>query len=127
MGRVRQRGTSPELASRRIVYSLGLRYTLNNRDLPGSPDLANRSRRFVIFVHGCFWHRHAGCVGASTPKSNRTFWRQKFVYNVQRDQRAAAALRKMGYRVFVIWECEAADRIVVARKLASIHSQTCIA
>jgi DNA mismatch endonuclease (patch repair protein) len=122
MGTVRQSGTFPELATRRIVYALGLRYTLNNRDLPGSPDLANRSRRFVIFVHGCFWHRHAGCVGASTPKSNRAFWRRKFAYNVQRDQRTAAALRKIGYRVFVIWECEAADRNAVARKLVSIRS-----
>jgi DNA mismatch endonuclease (patch repair protein) len=123
MGRVRQSGTLPELVARRIVYSLGLRFTLNNRDLPGSPDLANRSRRFVIFVHGCFWHRHAGCAGASTPKSNRTFWRQKFMYNVQRDRRAATALRKMGYRVFVIWECEAADRIAVTGKLSSILAQ----
>ena len=86
MGRVRQRGTSPELAARRIVYALGLRYTLNNRDLPGSPDLANRSRRFVIFVHGCFWHRHADCVRASTPKRNRTFWRNKFAHNERRDR-----------------------------------------
>jgi DNA mismatch endonuclease (patch repair protein) len=124
MGRVRQRGTIPELAARRIVYALGLRYTLNNRDLPGSPDIANRSRRFVIFVHGCFWHCHAGCGRAKLPKRNRAFWRRKFAYNMRRDQRAAAALKKTGYRVIVIWECHAADRIAVTRKLASIRSQT---
>ena len=120
MGKVRQHATAPELAVRRIVYARGLRYTLNNRDLPGSPDLANRSRRFAIFVHGCFWHRHAGCVRASIPKRNRSFWCEKFAYNVRRDRRATAALRKLGYCVVVIWECQATDRSVLARELARI-------
>lgn len=106
MGRVRQRDTAPELAVRRVLYALGMRYTTRNRDLPGSPDLANRSRRWAIFVHGCYWHRHEGCARATTPRNNRSFWIAKFARNVERDKRAAGALRSMGYEVLTVWECE---------------------
>lgn len=106
MSRIRQQGTSPELAVRRAVATLGLRYTTNNKDLPGSPDLANRSRRWAIFVHGCYWHRHAGCYKATTPRTNTEFWLNKFSRNVERDNEAQAALRRAGYRVLTLWQCE---------------------
>jgi DNA mismatch endonuclease, patch repair protein len=105
MAGVRQKGTRPELVVRRSLSALGRRYRLNNRDLDGSPDLANRAQRWVVFVHGCFWHRH-GCKASTTPTRNREFWEAKFARNVERDRRAAAALRALGYTVIVIWECE---------------------
>ena len=106
MGRVRQRDTEPELRVRRACRSLGLHYRTRNRDLPGSPDLANRSRRWAIFVHGCYWHRHAGCPKASTPHRNPEFWKAKFATNAERDRAAVMQLRKRGYLVLTIWQCE---------------------
>jgi len=94
---------------RRILYSLGHRYRVQNRNLPGSPDIANRSRRWAIFVHGCYWHRHAGCKKATTPKRNSEFWKAKFERNVQRDASAVRELEAMGFRVVTVWECETAD------------------
>jgi DNA mismatch endonuclease, patch repair protein len=109
MSRIRQTGTAPELAVRRAVATLGLRYTTNNKDLPGSPDLANRSRRWAIFVHGCYWHRHEGCYMATTPRTNTEFWLNKFSRNVERDNDAQATLRRAGYRVLTFWQCELGD------------------
>jgi len=106
MADVRQRDTTPELAVRRALTMLGLRYRVRNRDLPGSPDIANRTRKWAVFVHGCFWHRHPGCVRSTTPKRNRAFWKKKFEANVERDARAVAALRERGFRVVTVWECE---------------------
>ena len=106
MGRVRQSGTTPELRVRRVCSALGMRYRTRNRDLPGSPDLANRRRRWAIFVHGCYWHRHLGCPRATTPKTNRDFWLAKFARNCERDRQAYAALEATGYAVLVVWECE---------------------
>lgn len=106
LGRVRQHGTDPELAVRAMVSALGHRYRTHNRDLPGSPDLANRTRRWAVFVHGCYWHSHQGCRRATVPKNNRAFWEAKFAANRARDARALRALRRAGYRVAVVWECE---------------------
>jgi DNA mismatch endonuclease, patch repair protein len=106
MSRIRQKGTAPEMCVRRALSDLGHRYTLNNSDLPGSPDMANRSKRWAAFVHGCFWHHHANCPRATTPKSNTAFWMAKFAANIQRDQAAVRALESMGYKVVTIWECE---------------------
>lgn len=106
---VRRQGTSAELAVRNAMRELRLRFTIKNGDLPGSPDLANRTKKFAIFVHGCFWHRHANCARSSTPKSNRAFWAAKFTANRSRDRRVVKSLRKLGYRVVVIWECESKD------------------
>jgi DNA mismatch endonuclease (patch repair protein) len=106
MGRVRRHGTTPELVARSVVSSLGARYTLKNRDLPGSPDLANRTRKFAIFINGCFWHRHTGCPKATLPKRNRQFWQAKFSRNAERDAEVAIALERIGFKVMVIWECQ---------------------
>ena len=106
LGRIRQKGTAAELAVRAVVASLGVRYRVTNGDLPGRPDIANRKRRWAIFVHGCFWHRHPGCYRTTTPKRNRAFWLAKFKANRQRDVRVIRELRAQGYAVLVIWECE---------------------
>jgi DNA mismatch endonuclease, patch repair protein len=105
MARVRQKATQPELLVGKALRALGHRYRSKNRDLPGSPDFANRKARWAVFVHGCFWHRH-GCSATTTPGRNREFWQAKFERNVARDQQAVEALRARGFRVLVIWECE---------------------
>jgi DNA mismatch endonuclease (patch repair protein) len=109
MRSVRQRGSSPELVVRKMVHALGGRYRLHCKSLPGSPDLVLPGRRLAIFVHGCFWHRHAGCSRASTPKSNVEFWLQKFQANIERDARKEQDLSTLGWRVVTVWECETRD------------------
>jgi DNA mismatch endonuclease, patch repair protein len=124
MSRVRQKGTKPELTIRRAVSTLGLRYTINNKDLPGSPDLANRSRRWAIFVHGCYWHRHEGCYRATTPRTNTEFWLNKFSRNVTRDSDARASLLRAGYLVLIFWQCELEENCNVARRLKRLTDPT---
>jgi DNA mismatch endonuclease (patch repair protein) len=106
MRRVKGRGTGPELAVRRLVWSLGGRYRLNRADLPGKPDIVLSGRRLAIFVHGCFWHGHACARGARVPRSNRDYWVSKVRRNRERDQAARSALEAAGWRVEVVWECE---------------------
>jgi DNA mismatch endonuclease, patch repair protein len=118
MGRIRRHGTVPEMTVRALVSSLGVRYTLKNQDLPGSPDLANRTRKFAIFVHGCFWHRHEACSRATVPKRNHHFWATKFERNVERDLSVSAALRDMGFKVATIWECELGSLPGLRRRLS---------
>ena len=119
MARIRGRDTAPELAVRRIAHRMGLRFRLHRKDLPGRPDLVFPKHRLVVFVHGCFWHRHEGCRRASTPKSNISFWVEKFAANVDRDARHEAALRALGWRVLVIWQCETGDDATLERRLAA--------
>ena len=108
MGLVRGKNTSPELAVRSIVHRLGYRYALHAKDLPGAPDLVFRKRRRVIFVHGCFWHRHSkkSCRLARLPKSRLDFWLPKLESNQIRDMRHRKALRAAGWRILVVWECD---------------------
>ena len=119
MARIRRRDTVPELAVRRIAHRMRLRFRLQRKDLPGCPDLVFPKHRLAVFVHGCFWHRHEGCRYASTPKSRIAFWTEKFVANVVRDARQEAALRALGWRVLVIWQCETRNEAAVERKLAA--------
>lgn len=105
MRRVRQQGTSLELLVRRGLHRRGLRYRIGDRRLPGSPDLSFPSRKAVVFVHGCFWHAH-DCRLGRRPSSNTAFWDQKAVANRERDARKEEALRALGWRVFVVWQCE---------------------
>lgn len=106
MARVRSKGMRPELAVRKLAYSLGYRYRLHARDLPGCPDMVFRPRRKVVFVHGCFWHRHANCKLARMPKSHVSFWRQKLEGNRRRDEEKRRELVRAGWRVLTIWECQ---------------------
>jgi DNA mismatch endonuclease, patch repair protein len=101
-----RRDTKPERQVAAALRVLGLGYRKNVRGLPGKPDFANRSKRWVIFVHGCFWHRHTGCSRATSPKSNPDFWSEKFAANRRRDAKAIRSLRAMGFKVVVIWECD---------------------
>jgi DNA mismatch endonuclease, patch repair protein len=109
MRAVKGRGTTPELAVRRLIWSLGGRYRLNRADLPGKPDIVLPGRRLAIFVHGCFWHGHDCARGARVPKANRDYWLGKVGRNRARDIAARAALEAQGWRVETIWECELRD------------------
>lgn len=120
MSRVRQKGTGGELRVGGVLRQLGLAYRRNVRKLPGSPDFANRSRKWAVFVNGCFWHQHSGCVRATMPKTNRTFWETKFAANRLRDLRASRSLRRQGYCVVTVWECETEDDERLRRKLSKI-------
>ncbi|PDS69647.1 very short patch repair endonuclease [Rhizobium phaseoli] len=116
MGRVKSKNTGPEVLVRRIVHRLGFRFRLHGKDLPGRPDLVFRRRRKVIFVHGCFWHRHH-CGRATTPRTNVEFWERKFSQNIARDNAALEALDVMGWSTLVIWECQTKDETQLARYL----------
>jgi DNA mismatch endonuclease (patch repair protein) len=106
MRRVKCRATKPELAVRRLIWSLGGRYRLNRSDLPGKPDIVLSGRRLAILVHGCFWHGHDCARGARIPKANRDYWTRKIAANKARDAAARLALAAAGWRVETIWECE---------------------
>jgi len=100
--------TGPEMRVRRVTHALGYRFRLHRRDLPGTPDLIFPRLRKVIFVHGCFWHRHSGCRHARLPKSRRNYWLPKLKRNSTRDTEVVAALRALGWTVLVVWECQVA-------------------
>lgn len=112
MSRVRGRDTKPEMQVRRLVHAMGYRFRLHRRDLPGVPDLVFPSRRKVIFVHGCFWHRHPdpACKLARMPKSRLDFWSTKLENNKNRDEKNIVQLNDLGWKTLVIWECQAGDR-----------------
>ena len=106
MRAVGRRDTRPELRVRRALHSMGYRFRLHRKDLPGTPDIVLPKYRTCIFVHGCFWHRHEGCKKATTPKSNESFWQEKFARNVLRDEENRRALEALGWNVVIVWECE---------------------
>lgn len=110
MARITGKNTTPEVSVRQVAHSLGLRFRVHRRDLPGRPDLVLRKHRCALFVNGCFWHQHEGCRRASSPKSNTGYWSEKLARNVARDLRNAEELERLGWRVVVIWECETKDR-----------------
>src|SRR5215469_18335167 len=120
MSRVRQRGTEAELAVAAALRQLGVSYRLNVTSLPGSPDFANRKMKWAIFVHGCFWHRHTGCKRATVPKTNEDFWRDKFSTNRLRDAHAIRELRRLGFRVSLIWECQTENPDWLATRLTPV-------
>lgn len=125
MSRIRSRDTEPERAVRSILHCMGLRFRINRRDLPGSPDIVLPKYQTAIFVHGCFWHRHKGCRFAYKPKTRQAFWQKKFSDNVARDQRSSRNLRKAGWHVLTVWECElsAPDRLA-AKLHRTLSSRT---
>lgn len=109
MSRIRSRDTKPERVVRSSLHRLGYRFRLRPQKLPGSPDVVLTRHKTVVFVHGCFWHRHHECKLAYTPKSRRKFWIKKFAETVARDRRAIRSLKRMGWIVFTVWECEIAQ------------------
>lgn len=117
MRQIPSEDTSPEIAVRSLVHSLGYRYRLHVKKLPGKPDLVFAKRGCVIFVHGCFWHSHPGCREGRVPSTNTAYWSEKLARNRERDASHARALRKMGWRVMVIWECQTTKPENLIRRL----------
>lgn len=109
MSAIRPADTAPELAVRRYLHAAGLRFRVHDRTLPGRPDIVLPRHRAVVFVHGCFWHRHRDCRFANEPASNSEFWQRKFECNVQRDRDSTITLAAFGWSVLVIWECQTGD------------------
>ncbi len=106
MSRIRSADTKPEILLRSLLHRMGFRFRLHQQGLPGRPDIVLPKHRTAIFVHGCFWHQHPGCVEAVRPKTNLKYWTAKLDANVARDKRNRQALRKQGWRVFRFWECQ---------------------
>jgi DNA mismatch endonuclease (patch repair protein) len=127
MSRIRSKGTSPEMMVRRLVHKLGFRFRLHRGDLPGCPDLVFPRLKSVIFVHGCFWHRHPDpkCRLARLPKSRLDFWEPKLTANRSRDQRNQSALAASGWKVLVVWECELSEKEQLENKLKLFLENTC--
>ena len=117
MSRVRGKNTAPEMKVRSLLFAMGYRFRLHRKDLPGNPDIVFPGRKCVIFVHGCFWHRHPNCKRASTPVSNADYWTTKFKRTVARDASHQAVLEAEGWRVLVVWECELRDLPALAMRL----------
>lgn len=122
MARIRGAHTGPEMLVRQALRRMRVGYRLHRRDLPGRPDIVLASRKTLVFVHGCFWHRHPGCRFAYLPKSRTEFWAEKFRRNVERDAVAAGKLNDLGWRVEVVWECETRSPEVLAERLQRIVS-----
>jgi len=106
MSRIRGKDTAPEVAVRSLLHRMGYRFRLHVRNLPGTPDIVLPKYKTVVFVHGCYWHRHRGCQFAYTPKSRIDFWERKFAENVRRDRTVRRQLRRLGWRSIVVWECQ---------------------
>lgn len=121
MRSVGRKNTKPEIAVRKLLHSMGLRFRLHRKDLPGSPDIVLPKYRTAIFVHGCFWHRHEGCRLASTPTTNQDYWLPKFAQNIERDARKRDALIAMGWKVLVVWECETREIEMLRDRLEQLH------
>ena len=119
MGRVRAKDTKPEMVVRRMLHAAGYRYRLHARDLPGKPDLVFPARRKVVFINGCFWHRHRDCALARLPKSRTEFWTNKLERNRERDEKNVAALREQGWEVLTVWECEVRDLATVMPRVVA--------
>ncbi len=122
MSRIRSHDTKPELHVRSYFFRQGLRYTLKST-LPGKPDMVFESSRSVLFVHGCFWHHHDGCAAGHLPKTNTDYWRRKFAENAERDAMVQRQLEALGYRVFVIWECEHLNTMVLDGIIGEIRER----
>ena len=117
MAAVRSRDTTPEKFVRSLLHRLGYRFRLHRKDLPGCPDIVLPRHRAVVFVHGCFWHAHRCKAGDRLPATNTEFWRNKRNENVIRDRAAIGRLRRLGWRILVVWECETNDAVAIAGKV----------
>lgn len=106
MACIRSKNTKPELYIRSLLHGLGYRFRLHRKDLPGTPDLVLTKYKTIIFVHGCFWHQHEGCVGSGLPKTNHSFWESKLLKNKLRDEKNIEKLEALGWNVVTVWECE---------------------
>lgn len=119
MARVSGKNTKPELIVRKLIHSMGFRFRIHKKTLPGKPDIVLVRHQKIILVHGCFWHGHKDCPRAARPTSNKKFWNNKLDANIQRDKRDRAELRKIGYSVLTLWECQIRNLPRLQRKLAT--------
>ena len=110
MSAIKSKNTKPEIKVRKVLHSMGYRFRLHSKNLPGSPDIVLPKYKTVIFVHGCFWHRHQNCKYASTPKTRQEFWNKKFNENINRDKINQENLSSKGWKIIVVWECEINDK-----------------
>ena len=110
MSAIKSKNTKPEIKVRKVLHSMGYRFRLHSKDLPGSPDIVLPKYKTVIFVHGCFWHRHENCKYASTPKTRQEFWEAKFRENINRDKLNQENLSSKGWKIIIVWECEIKDK-----------------
>ena len=117
MSKIRSKDTKPEIVVRRRLHGLGYRYRLHRRDLPGRPDLVFASRRKIVFVNGCFWHNHLGCVNSHIPADNQEYWVPKLARNRERDERSISLLNQGGWEVTVVWECQMKDMEMATERL----------
>jgi DNA mismatch endonuclease (patch repair protein) len=124
MSRIKGKDTKPELFVRRLVHGMGYRYRLHGKGLPGRPDLVFAKRLKVIFVHGCFWHRHVGCGLARLPKSRLDFWQCKLDGNVERDREVERRLAELGWKVMIVWECEVKSEAVLMSRIKAFLDGT---
>ena len=120
MSRIRAIDTRPEIKVRSLHYRSGFRFRLHVKDLPGRPDIVLRKFATVIFVHGCFCHRHKGCKQCYNPKSNSAFWETKFAGNIERDRENVSALKASGWNVITVWECELSDAVKLEKRLTRL-------
>ena len=124
MSRIRGQNTKPEIAVRSLLHGLGYRFRLHVATLPGRPDIVLPRYRTAILVHGCFWHRHARCRFCYMPKSRVKFWQEKFAGNIQRDRKVRLALKQLGWRAVIVWECQIRNLPALQARLVSLLSQT---
>jgi len=122
MSRIRGTDTKPEIMVRRILHSRGYRFRLHRNDLPGNPDIVLPRYKAAIFVHGCFWHHHEGCLKSKLPKTNVKFWRDKILQNVERDRKNITKLTSLGWRVLIVWECETRRDHLNEKLVEFLHS-----
>lgn len=123
MQRIRNKDTKPEIIVRKYLFSRGFRYRKNDGRLPGHPDIVLPKYHTVIFVHGCFWHRHENCPKASIPDDNREFWLDKFKTNIEHDTKIQTCLKDMGWRVIVVWECEISNKKKREKRLELLEQE----
>ena len=123
MSAIKSKNTKPEIAVRKVLHSMGYRFRLHSKDLPGSPDIVLPKYKTVIFVHGCFWHRHENCKYATTPKTREDFWNNKFRSNVERDLEIQENIKNIEWRSVVIWECETKDIENLRGKIFDIFNE----
>lgn len=123
MAGIKGKNTKPEIVVRKLVHGMGFRFRLHRKDLPGSPDIVFPRLKKVIFVHGCFWHRHPGCRFAYTPKSNTQFWLDKLASNTRRDDLTQKALEAFGWEILIVWECEISNLAALALKLTAFLAE----
>ncbi len=120
MAAIKSKNTNPEIKVRKLLHSLGYRFRLHKKELPGSPDIVLKKYKTVVFVHGCFWHRHKECKYASNPKTREEFWNKKFLSNIERDIKVRERIKAAGWKSIVIWECETQNIDKLREKLIHI-------